>query len=98
MRDLNVVHGEFRRTADEFSFRKNVTLGSGPEMTSVDFYADWNETGEINVPTGVEARGGFWRTMLMPPCSKPKGWRARSDIGIRSKMCSESTDTISTPR
>jgi len=59
MRDLNVVHGEFRRTADDFSFRKNVTLGSGPEMTSVDFYSDWNETGEINVPTGVEARGGF---------------------------------------
>ena len=27
-----------------------------------------------------------------------KGWRARSDIGIRSTMCSESADTISTPR
>ena len=34
----------------------------------------------------------------MPPCNKPKGWRARSDIGIRSTMCSASTDTISTPR
>ncbi len=37
-------------------------------------------------------------TMLMPPCNSPIGWRARSDIGIRRRMCSESTDTISTPR
>jgi hypothetical protein len=28
-------------------------------MASVDFYSDWNDTGEINIPTRVEARGSF---------------------------------------
>src|ERR1700722_1019546 len=36
--------------------------------------------------------------MLMPPCSRPNGWRARSDIGIRRRIPSASAETISTPR
>jgi hypothetical protein len=59
VRDLDVVHGQLRRTADDFSTSQNVTLGSRPDMASVDFYSDWNDTGEINIPTRVEARGSF---------------------------------------
>jgi hypothetical protein len=54
-----MVHDQFRRTADDFPFGQNVTLGSRPEMTSVDFYSDRNGTREINLPTRVDARGGF---------------------------------------
>jgi len=59
VRDLNVVHGQFRRPTDNCSFGQNVPVGSRTDMTSVDFYSDWHETGQINIPTGVKARGGF---------------------------------------
>src|ERR1700693_6053656 len=36
--------------------------------------------------------------MLIPPCNKPNGCRARSDIGIRRRIPSASAETITTPR
>src|ERR1700758_2411482 len=59
MSDLNVVHGQFRRTADDASFRENITVGSGSKMASVDFDADRRTASEIDIPASVQTGGSF---------------------------------------
>ena len=57
--DLNVVHRQFRRTADDASFRQNMTVGSGSKMAPVDFDANRRAASEINIPASVQTGGSF---------------------------------------
>jgi len=98
MFNLNIMYHQRGRAADDAGFCQDVTIGGRSDMTSVDFNSDWNKLGQIDLPQAWRLAAVSARTILIPPCNRPKGWRARSDIGIRSRSLSASAEMISTPR
>jgi hypothetical protein len=53
------MDNQLGRAPDNACFRLDMTVGSGSNMTSIDFDSHRNEAGQVDFPAGVEAGSGF---------------------------------------